>query len=233
MAAMLVQDLLKRIAHYIVVVYETGGDGFKSPKVIHQTDVLPDNFWINRSRSAGTHALLNQTSWSVKRSYKNICNDVEFLQSYLERNMVKDYVEILIIDRHPGRKFSLYGLVIDALMMLTNDPTKEDIMRNAIRNSMPEDEQTQWIDACSLEGAFIEDRHVGNIHYEGTRLRAWDVQQNQPDLIRGSLNTKPSFRDRRLICKILDGMEASGVISQLKEPHKAYSRPTLLDGTDA
>jgi hypothetical protein len=58
------------------------------------------------------------------------------------------------------------------------------------------------------------------------------VQQNQPDLIRGSLNTKPSFRDRRLICKILDVMEASGVISQLKEPHKAYSRPTLLDGTD-
>jgi hypothetical protein len=71
--------------------------------------------------------------------------------------MIKDYVEILIIDRHPGRIFSLYGLVSDAFMMLTNDPTKEDIMRNAIRNSMPEDEQTQWIDACSLEGAFIED----------------------------------------------------------------------------
>ncbi|KAJ5211313.1 hypothetical protein N7491_011133 [Penicillium cf. griseofulvum] len=60
----------------------------------------------------------------------------------------------------------------------------------------------------------------------------WDVQQKQPESIRNSLNTKASLRDRRLICKILDDMEASGVISQLKEPHKAYSRPTLLDGTD-
>ncbi|KAF7177488.1 hypothetical protein CNMCM7691_005741 [Aspergillus felis] len=232
MTAMFVEDLLKRIAHYIVVVYETGGDEFRSPKAIHQTDVLDDNLWINRSRSADTHARLDQTAWSVKWSFENIRNDVGFVQSYRERNMVKDYIEILIIDRHPGRIFSLYSLVSDALMMLTNDPTEEEIMRNAIRKSMPEDEQTQWIDACSLEGASIEDRPVGNIHYEGTRLRAWDVQQKQPDLIRGLLNIKPSLRDRRLICKILGQMEASGVISQLKEPHKAYSRPTLLDGTD-
>lgn len=232
MAAMFVQELLRRIAHYIVIVYETDRDGFKSPKVTGQTDVLDNNLWINRSRSADTHARLSQTSWSVKWSLENIRNDVDFLQSYRERNMIKDYVEILIIDRHPGRIFSLYSPVIDALMMLTNDPAEEDIMRSAIRQSIPEDEQTQWINACSLEGASIEDRHVGKIHYEGNRLRAWDVQQKQPDLISSSLKTKPSLRDCRLICKTLDEMEASGVISQLKEPHKAYSRPTLLSGTD-
>ncbi|KAJ5641471.1 hypothetical protein N7490_005471 [Penicillium lividum] len=232
MTAIFIQDLLKRIAQYIVIVYETSGDGFKSPKITHQTDVLDDNLWINRSRSADTHARLNQTSWGVKLSIETIRHDIGLIQSYRDRNMVKDYVEILIIDRHPGRTFNLYSLVIDALMKLTNDPTKEEIMRSAIRKSIPEDEQAQWINAYSLEGAPIEDRYVGNIHYEGTRLRAWDVQQKQPDLIRSSLNTKPSLRDRRLICKILDEMEASGVISQLKEPHKAYSRPTLLNGTD-
>jgi hypothetical protein len=194
--------------------------------------VLCDNLWINRSRSADTHARLEETVWSVKWSFENIRNDVGFVQSYRERNMVKDYVEILIIDRHPGRIFNLYGLVSDALMMLTSDPTEEEIMRSAIRKTMPEDEQRQWMDACSSDGESIEDRHVGNIHYEGTRIRAWDVQQKQPDVIRCSLSIKPSLRDRRLICKILDQMEASGVISQLKEPHKTYSRPTLLHGTD-
>ncbi|GIC88976.1 uncharacterized protein Aud_005378 [Aspergillus udagawae] len=216
MTAMFVQDLLKHVAHYIVVVYGTGGDRFKSPKVTHQTDVLGDNLWINRSRSADTHARLEET---------DSCNPTK-------NATVKDYAEILIIDRHPGRIFSLYSLVSDALMMLTNDPTEEEIMRSAIRKTIPEDELRQWMDACSLDGASIEDRHVGNIHYEGTRLRAWDVQQKQPDLIRCSLNIKPSLRDRRLICKILDQMEASGVISQLKEPHKTYCRPTLLHGTD-
>ncbi|KAJ5759976.1 hypothetical protein N7520_007132 [Penicillium odoratum] len=173
MTATFVQDLLKRIAQYIVVVYETGGDGFQSLKVTYQTDVLDDDLWISRCRSAETHARLKQTSWSVTRSLKDIRNDVELIQSYRERNLVKDYIEILIIDRHPGRMFSLRSLVSDALVMLANDPTQEEIMRSAIRNSIPEDEQPQWIDACLFGGTSIEDNHVGNIHYEGARLRAW------------------------------------------------------------
>jgi len=233
-ARKLVQELLKRIAGYIVIVYESGEDVFRSPKVTHQTDVPDENLWINRSRSADNHARLNQSSWSIKWSLENIRNDIEALNSCRERNMVKDYVEILIIDRQPGRIFSLYSLVSDALMMINNDPTKEEIVRSTIRISIPENEQAQWIDACSLEGACIEDGHVGNIHYEGTRLRAWDVQEKRPDLISSSLKATLSLRDRRLICKILDGMEDSGVISQLKEPQNAttISRPTLLDGTD-
>ncbi|RAK80775.1 uncharacterized protein BO72DRAFT_492762 [Aspergillus fijiensis CBS 313.89] len=230
--AKLVQDLLRRVAHYIVVVYETSGDGCGPSKVVHRTDMLDDNPWVKRSRSADTHARLDQTDWSVEWSLDNIRNDVRFVQSHLERNMVKDYVEILIIDRHPGRMFSLHSLVSDALTMILHDPSEEEIMRSAIRKSIPEAEQTRWIDACSLECASTEDRHVGDVHYEGARVRAWDVQREQRNLIRGSLEFVPSLRGRRLICKILDQMEASGIISRLTEPHKSYSRPILLHGTD-
>ncbi|PYH78597.1 hypothetical protein BO82DRAFT_377056 [Aspergillus uvarum CBS 121591] len=230
--AKLVQDLLRRVAHYIVVVYETSGDGCGPSKVTHQTDVLDDNLWVKRNRSADTHARLDQTGWSVEWSLENIRNDVRFVQSHLERNMVKDYVEILIIDRHSGRTFSLHSLVSDALTMLLHDPSEEEIMRSAVRKSIPEAEQTRWIDACSSAGASTEDRDVGDVHYEGARVRAWDVQQEQPNLIRGALELVPSLRGRRLICKILDQMEASGVISRITEPHKTYSRPILLHGTD-
>jgi hypothetical protein len=45
-----------------------------------------------------TDAHLKETPWNAKQSFKNIRNDVEFMQSYRERNLVKDNVEILIID---------------------------------------------------------------------------------------------------------------------------------------
>lgn len=232
MTAMFVEDLLDRVGHYIVVVYETGRDIFESPKVTRQTDLIDDNLWINRSRSADTKKRLDQTPWSVKWSLKEIRNDIRFVRSYRERNMAKDYVEVLIIDRQPGRLFSLDRLVNDVLMMLSSDPREDEIMRSAIHKSIPEDEQAKWIASCSWEGVSIEDGDIGNAHYEGARIRAWDVQQKHPDLIRSSLTIKPPRRDRRLICKILNQMKASGVISQLKEYHKPYTRPTIIYGAD-
>ncbi|BCS28171.1 uncharacterized protein APUU_61219S [Aspergillus puulaauensis] len=232
MTAMFVQDLLRRVGHYIVVVYEIVGDTLQSPKITHQTDVGDDNLWIKRSRSAGTHDGLDEAAWSIQWALGDIRNDIRFIRSYRERNMLKHYVEILIIDRQPGHVFSLYSVANDVLMMLSGDPSAAEIWRSAIHKSMPEDEQAKWIDGYSWESASIEDTHVSDLHYEGARIRAWDVQQKQPGLIRGSLAIKPSRRDRRLICKILRQMEASGVISQLQEYHKVWSRPTILYGTD-
>lgn len=232
MTAMFVQDLLKRIGYYIVVVSEIHGDTLQSPKITHQTDVGDDNLWIKRSRSAGTHDGLDEAAWSIQWALGDISNDIRFIRSYRERNMLKDYVEVLIIDRQPGHVFSLYSVVNDVLMMLSGDPSAAEIWRSAIHKSIPEDEKARLIDNCSWESASMEDRHVSNVHYEGARLRAWDVQQKQPGLIRSSLTIKLSRRDRRLICKILSQMEASGVISQLQEYHKPYSRPTILSGTD-
>ncbi|KAJ5902775.1 hypothetical protein N7495_003303 [Penicillium taxi] len=54
-----------------------------------------------------------------------------------------------------------------------------------------------------------KDRVITATGNRWTRLRAWDVQRNQLQLIRGSLDIKISIRDRRLICEILGEMEAS------------------------
>jgi hypothetical protein len=61
------------------------------------------------------------------------------MQSYRERNIVKDYVEILIIDRHVKHIYLAYiALLVMPLMMLANNPTKEEITRSTIRKSIPE-----------------------------------------------------------------------------------------------
>jgi hypothetical protein len=168
--------------------------------------------WIRRARLARVDGKVDDAEWQVELSLENVLDDIAFIRRFRENHLITDYYQFIIIDRVPGKEFTILDEVANALMRLTDDPTPQEILTKAVGESIPSDQQDQWLQAISLEVPSIAHLMVPDVRYEGSRVRAWDVTESNPDFVR-RLNGKRSRRDTRLMTKIAAEMESHGLSS--------------------
>lgn len=230
LAKTLIAELVNRIARYIVIVYDMESCEYDSRNIISQSDELEEMPWITRIRSVADGQTLEGSSWTTELSLKDILTDLEFIQRLRASDMIKDYYEFIIIDRHSGNAFPIIEDVADALIQLAGDPPVKNIIKDAIQRCIPADQQQQWLQTISLEASALLDLNVPNIHYEGSRVRSWSVLDNDPAFVRR--NQKRSKSDRRITSKIVAEMESHGLITTLKKFQPSHTCPTVRRGAD-
>ncbi|RAL05329.1 uncharacterized protein BO80DRAFT_421394 [Aspergillus ibericus CBS 121593] len=227
-----IQDIVKRVGRYIVVVHDFEGNNSGSPKLFSRTVEGEENPWVTRTKSVSVGEQLDDVAWNVEWSFQNIYRDLQLIRTLRERHLDKDYTEFIIIDRHPGREFQLLYQVSDALMMLAGDPSPNDVLRDFIRATVPLDKQEKWLEGITIDDPSSDGLSSDGICYEGNRVRAWDVMEKNADVVRSFTMKRKSIRERRLICKIVQEIEAKGLIIPLEKAGAAHCSPMLLRGTD-
>lgn len=107
LAASLVMELVKRVARYIVIVYNMESDAYGFGECVSRNDEFEDNPWITRTRSVEIGENLENSMWSIEWSLKDVLSDLELIQGLNNRNMTRDYYEFIIIDRNPLEAFTI------------------------------------------------------------------------------------------------------------------------------
>ncbi|RAO69203.1 uncharacterized protein BHQ10_005215 [Talaromyces amestolkiae] len=228
----LIQELVNRVARFIVIVLEMEDDDRSTSKVFARNEQHDDIPWITRTRSAAIGDDLDNAPWTTEWSFKNIMSDITLYANLKERGMRKDYFEFIIIEQAPSQEFRILDDIADAISLISGDIRPEETMRKIIRSSFPTEKQSKLLEAVKMDGKFPLNMNIGDLHYEGNRLRAWDILDKDPSFLRDFHDRKLVTRDRRLIYKILSEMEKKGIISRMKSNEPRSGRLLLLDGTD-
>ncbi|KFY89559.1 hypothetical protein V498_06404 [Pseudogymnoascus sp. VKM F-4517 (FW-2822)] len=229
-ARSLITELVKRVARYIVIVYDMELDVYGSREIVSQSDELDDNPWIRRTRSVEVGGNLENDIWTVEWSLKDVLRDLEQIQLLKDRNMTRDYYEFIIIDRNPLDTFVILDDVADALIHLAGDPPAQEIIDRVVQISVPEEDQRQLLEAITLEGSSRVDLNILNVHYEGNRVRSWSVVDDDPGFFHN--RPKRTVSDLRITAKIVADMETHGLITSLKTFQPPHTCPILRRGTD-
>ena len=145
----LIKELVDRVARYIVVIYDMESNKYDFRELISRSDELEESPWITRIRSVAVGDNLQDASWKIKWSLKDVLSDLELIQRLRDRNMVRDYYEFVIIDRNPGDAFTILDDVADALIQLAGDPPAQEIFNKAVQGCFPVDERRQWLEAVT------------------------------------------------------------------------------------
>lgn len=232
LAELLIQEIVNRVGRYIVIVLDMEGDEWDNNKVYSRNDEHDDIPWITRKRSAAISDDLSNAPWITEMSFKNVMSDMILIATLKERGMRKNYFEFIIIDQVPVREFGILDAVADAISLVSGDVQPKKIMGTIIRSSIPMEEQSKWLEAVETDEQFSLNMNIGDLHYEGNRVRAWDILDKNPSFLRDFYNRESPTRDRRLIHKILSEMEEKGIISRVKRREPISGRLLLLNGTD-
>ncbi|OBT40643.1 hypothetical protein VE00_08371 [Pseudogymnoascus sp. WSF 3629] len=230
LASGLITELVKRVARYIVIVYNMESDVYGFRELVSRSDELEDNPWIRRTRSVEVGGDLENDLWTVEWSLKDVLSDLELIQRLKDRNMTRDYYEFIIIERNPLDTFTILDDVADALTQLAGYPSAQEIINRAVQRSFPKDEQRQWLEAITLEDSSRVDLNILNVHYEGNRVRSWSVVDNDPSFFRSK--SKRSRSDLQITAKIVTEMETHGLITSLKTFQPPHTCPVVRRGTD-
>ncbi|KAI7969109.1 hypothetical protein EIK77_006014 [Talaromyces pinophilus] len=233
LAESLIQELVNRVARFIVVISDMEGDDeWDAGKVFSRNEEHEEIPWVTRKKSAAIGNNLEDVPWTIEWSFKNITSDMTWIRELKERGMKRDYFEFIIINQAPSQEFRILDEIADALSLVSGDVQLEKTMERIIRSSIPSEEQSRWLEAVNVEGQFSLNMNIREIHYEGNRLRAWDILDKDPRFLRSFHDKSLPPRNRRLISKILSEMEKNGIISIMKSSEPAYGHPLLLYSTD-
>ncbi|KAI5460827.1 hypothetical protein BGZ63DRAFT_357610 [Mariannaea sp. PMI_226] len=229
LAKQLIDELASRVVAFSFYAYdrETG-------EIVAQNEDMDSN-WITRTRTACSEDQLVDATWKVEWSLRDILNHLNYLRSYRDRMMGRDYYELIIIERLSRPRFGLLHSVAGALVQLSGDPSPQEIFVKVIRDIVPSAEQDESLN--SLLDQTIPDISLSTtfprIEYEGSRLRAWDVRRNCPDILENSNDgSSLDAREANLLSKILSSMEAAGVVSKAAKYERPQATPMLLTAMD-
>ncbi|KAL3462095.1 hypothetical protein BJX64DRAFT_288636 [Aspergillus heterothallicus] len=226
-----IKDMLRRVHRHIVVIYENGVDALGSSKLIQHTDDISDDLWIKRCRSGKANEMPG-VPWDIQLSFKDIRRDMDLMRAIRERNMRPDYVEIVIVDRHPRVRNVLPYIVSGALAVLDPESPPRETITNVIRRIMPPLEQARWMEATSWEGFPEHIRPIEDFCYEGNRQRAWNNLDTHRHIVRDATGKAKTPPEARVIRAILNEMERRGLITGLTEYAVAHCSPVILPGYD-
>lgn len=232
LAELLIQELVNRVARFIVIVLDMEDDEWGTSKVFSRNEEHDDVPWNTRKRAAAVGDDIDNAPWTTEWSFDNIMSDMTLIRRIKERGMRRNYFEFIIIDQAPSQEFRILDEIADAISLVGGDIRPEKTMRKIIQSSIPSEEQSNWLDSLIIEEESSLDVNIGDPHYEGNRLRAWDILDKDPSFLRNFHDKKLPLRDRRLIHKILSEMEKNGIISHIKKSEPISGRLLLLDGTD-
>ena len=229
LAKKLIEELASRVVRFVLFVYdrETG------ESAAHTDDM--DSTWIARARTACNQDQLVDATWEIGWSVTDILDDLQFFRSVRDRMMGRDYYEFIIIDRMDRPEFDLIERVADALMQLSGNLSRQDVIVKAVREVIPSAEQEGLLDAI-FGGILPAARQSANAHrfeYEGNRLRAWDIQRNHPNIIEHHRDTYSwDSREASVLSGILASMEAAGVIYKAARFETPQAIPKLMMAMD-
>ncbi|KAK5174000.1 uncharacterized protein LTR77_001079 [Saxophila tyrrhenica] len=212
LADKLIQALLRRVARYIVVVCNgTKPYSFQSSEPVH-ANAPEEDAWVRKIRPVSDRTEGDTAEWKIDWTIEGIRSDMRTITNIRDRNMRYDWFEIIIIDRTPNRPFTLLDEVARLLLELSGS-SFEEIVNSIVTEHYPEDEQQQVLSAITFpdRGSVLT---VSALHYEGSRIRAWD-----------------DANDTRLR-RIVDNMEANGIVSAITEFEQPQARPVVLPGAD-
>ncbi|KAK4540487.1 hypothetical protein LTR36_009125, partial [Oleoguttula mirabilis] len=233
LATKLMHEMVKRVARFIVIIYDREPVEGGPRKVIAGNDEADENPWIRRSRCFQTGDSLEHVPWKVEWSLDNILSDLSTF-GYVQHddNMRRYYYKYIIIDRNAGNTFSILEQVADALSQLDDDPSSQQILERAVRSSMPAEQHQPWLEAITLTDSSATHLDICKVHYEGNRVRSWNVVADAPGFLRGVGKTRRSRSDCRIVSSIVADMEARGLVTSLKQFERPRSLPIVLRGDD-
>jgi len=131
-----------RVARFITIVYE--GPSFSAEKMVFKSEKNP---WVKRKRSTKNDQNLTDAEWEVDWPVENIIWDIMNIRLLRKEDPMSDYFQFIIIDRYCGRQFTILE-VADALMQLSRDPSRKQVLTNVICQSIPELEQEKLLEAA-------------------------------------------------------------------------------------
>ena len=117
LAQSLIRELASRETRFIVFAYDMEGPAYCSRKVVMQTAEVPE-CWVTRTRPATRAGELGRQQWKIDCSLNDVIRDLDMFWRVRDRNMARNYYEIIIIERTPGTDFCILDDVSDALLQL-------------------------------------------------------------------------------------------------------------------
>lgn len=227
----LIKELSVRIARFIVIATDFESTGCWLPFNDKQDDKeLP---FIRRTRSAKNKDALPDAPWVTEWSVKSILDDVRFIRARREREGFENFHLIIVIDREPGKQFTILQETAEALREVAGDHSTRDIFDRAITESIPASEQETWKEAfLSHHSSAVFDPADVSPHYEGHRVRQWDIVDKFPDFAHSHAEVPKTYSDIRFIRKVLSEMESQEVITLLETFEAPQSTPLLYRGID-
>ncbi|KAK7722019.1 hypothetical protein SLS63_009300 [Diaporthe eres] len=189
--------------------------------------------FITRTRSSKDKDDLPNVPWSVEWSVHDILADVGTIQVVKDRKAFTDFHVIMIIDRLPGKKFTILQETAEALKMVAGDRTFREIVNGVIDESMPAPEREVWKAALPDDPySAVVDSGAASPHYEGYRVRQWDIAERFPDFAHNQAKLPQTYSDVRFIRKVLSEMESQNAITLLETFEAPQSMPTLYQSID-
>lgn len=189
--------------------------------------------FITRTRSSKDKDDLPNVPWSVEWSVNDILADVGTIQVVKDRKAFTDFHVIIIIDRLPGKKFTILQETGEALKMVAGDRTFREIVNGVIDESIPAPEREVW-KAALLDDPYsaVVDSGAASPHYEGHRVRQWDIVERFPDFAHNQAKLPQTYSDVRFIRKVLSEMESQNAITLLETFEAPQSMPMLYQSID-
>lgn len=221
-------ELRRRKDRLYLVVYE----GTNVDATVHPTE--PDLF-IKRRRSLQLGSDAKSAEWTTMITLEDVKNDLRLRKSSMYDPIVVDSWQFIIIDRNPGMPFELIDIVQDALLMLAGDPSPRKVARRVVREVIPPTVQDIYLEEMTIECSSslrFPPPPLG-VQYEGHRYRSSDPNYEQIRELRDQkVMETPSRDDNRLIRRLVEDMERSGLITLMTEHEPPQTRPVIVQGAD-
>ncbi|KAH5383217.1 hypothetical protein HBI38_228920 [Parastagonospora nodorum] len=220
-------EIRKRKERLYLVVYE----GTNADATVHPTE--PDLF-ISRHRSAMTHEELQTVRYSTTVTLEDVKNQLRRGKTTMYDPIVVDSWQFIIIDREVGQPFQLMDIVQDTLLMLVGDPSPRQVAKRVIREVIPSSVQEIFLEEIRIDSS-PDLRYSAplDVQYEGNRYRCHDPDRSIIAANHERMASDPSPRDaNRLMRRIVEDMERSGLVSLSSEYERPQARPVLAQGTD-
>lgn len=226
-----IKEMSTRVVRFIVMSIDMeGADWWRQSNAQEDADEIP---FITRSRSAKQKADLNNIPWSVEWSVKDILEDVRQIRAVKDREAFSDFHLIIIIDRLPGRKFTILEATAEALKEVAGDRTCREIVGQAVSESIPASEREAWSAAVPDDpySAVIEPGATSP-HYEGHRVRQWDLAERFTGFGKDQARLPQTYAEARFIRKVLAEMESAKAITLLETFEAPVCAPMLYQSID-
>jgi len=231
-AQQLAQELVERIASFIVFVYDREEEGDEASTLVlpPPSDRQP---WISRSRVAPTKEALGSQPWTVESSFADVLGDLRLIHSLRDRNMARDYYEFVIIDRSSCRTFDILDAVADALSKLNGDPSYDQVFHQVVAKYVPVEEQGQYLEAVAQMD--LDQATLAAPRYLDNRVRSWDMPNSLRAILGAVLRDSSrvtTLHQSRLISHVAADLESHGVTARITEYEAARTYPIAVRGVD-
>lgn len=226
-----IKEISTRVARFIVIAIDMErADWWRQ---CDPQDNADGNPFITRSRSAKNKADLHNIAWSVEWSAKDNLEDVRQIRAVKDREAFSDFHLIIIIDRLPGRNFTILEAIAEALKEVAGDRTCREIMDRAIRESIPASEREAWSAAVPDDPySAVVEPGAASPHYEGHRVRQWDLVDKLPGFDKNQARLPQTYAEVRFIRKVLAEMESAKAITLLETFEAPVCAPMLYQSID-